>query len=126
MYAVFADIVLLVHLLFIVFVVAGAFLVLRWPRLAWVHLPAAIWGAVVEFTGWICPLTPLENRFRLLSGRSAYGGSFVDRYLLPLLYPPGLDMNMQFILGTIVLLVNAGVYLVLWRRIRKHRENPPR
>ncbi|HEY6839418.1 MAG TPA: DUF2784 domain-containing protein [Geobacteraceae bacterium] len=87
LYSILADLGVLHHGAFVLFVVGGGFLVIRWPRLAWIHIPAALWGATVEFTGWICPLTPLENHFRLLAGDEGYSGGFIAHYLVPLLYP---------------------------------------
>ena len=109
-YRLLADLVLLLHLTFVLFVVAGGLLVLRWPRMAWLHLPAAAWGAVVELTGWICPLTPLENELRVLAGVDTYGAGFIEHYILSLLYPAGLTRDVQVILGMIVIGVNAAVY----------------
>lgn len=115
-YRLLADFVLLIHLTFVLFVVAGGLLVLKWPRLAWLHLPAVAWGALVEFTGWICPLTPLENSLRALGGESAYGSDFIGRYLLPFLYPIGLTSDLQVVLGTGLLAANVALYSWLWRR----------
>lgn len=114
-----ADALVLLHLLFIAFVMAGGFLLPRWPRLAWVHLPAAAWGAFVEFSGVICPLTPLENHLRVLGGGSAYGGGFVERYLLPVLYPEHLTLAIQQVLGVIVVAVNLAAYAWAWRARRR-------
>jgi hypothetical protein len=114
-----ADALVVIHLLFIAFVVLGGFLVLRWPRLAWVHLPAAAWGVVVEWMGWICPLTPLENHFRQLAGSGAYGGDFVARYLVPLIYPAELTRADQMVLGGLVLAVNLLAYGLVWRKRRR-------
>jgi hypothetical protein len=112
-----ADLIVLLHFAFVVFVVAGGLLTLRWPRAAWLHLPAAAGGAGVEFFGWICPLTPLENALRQASGAGAYGGDFVARYLLPILYPAGLTADVQLLLGIGVVAVNAAIYgWVLFRR----------
>ena len=105
-----ADLVLLVHAAFVLFVVLGGFAVLRWPRLAWIHLPAAAWGAVIEFAGWICPLTPLENRLRGLAGDAGYQGGFVEHYLLASLYPATLDRSIQVGLGLAVIAVNLVAY----------------
>jgi hypothetical protein len=105
-----ADLVLLVHAAFVLFVVLGGFAVLRWPRLAWIHLPAAAWGAVIEFAGWICPLTPLENRLRGLAGDAGYPGGFVEHYLLAWLYPAALDRSIQVGLGLAVIAVNLVAY----------------
>ena len=112
-----ADLVLLLHLTFVLFVLAGGLLVLKRPRLAWVHLPAVAWGAVVEFTGWICPLTPLENELRTLAGGSTYDAGFIQHYILPLLYPADLTRGSQLILGMIVIGVNVALYGWLWRSL---------
>jgi uncharacterized protein DUF2784 len=106
-----------------VFVFAGGLLALRRPRLAWIHLPAATWGALVEMEGWICPLTPLENRFRELAGGVAYRGDFVERYLLRVIYPENLTPNIQLVLAASVVAVNAVLYTVLLRRHRKIRSD---
>ena len=116
LYRLAADTVVVVHALFVVFVVLGGLAVLRWPRLAWAHLPAAGWGALIEFAGWICPLTPLEKWLRVQGGLAAYEGGFIAHYLLPILYPPGLTRGTQVILGLIVLAINLAVYGVLLRR----------
>lgn len=119
-----ADLVVLVHLGFVLYVVLGGLLVLRWPRTAWAHLPAAAWGAGVELAGATCPLTPLENLLRARGGLAAYRGDFVDRYVLPVLYPEGLTRETQVVLGLVVIAVNAVVYTVWWRRRltrRRHR-----
>jgi hypothetical protein len=111
-----ADAVVVLHLAFVAFVLFGGLLVLRRPRLAWVHVPAAVWGAWVEFRGLVCPLTPLENWLRLKAGGSGYGGGFVEHYLLSALYPAGLTRGGQIVLGVLVLAVNAAVYAWAWRR----------
>jgi hypothetical protein len=111
-----ADTVVIVHLAFVVFVVCGGLLALRWPRAAWVHLPAAAWGAWIEFAGWICPLTPLENWLRGRAGGAVYASSFVEHYLSPVLYPSALSRDLQWLLGGVVLLVNAAVYAIVIRR----------
>jgi hypothetical protein len=111
-----ADATVFLHLAFVLFVLGGGLLVLRWPRVAWVHIPAAAWGAWVEFAGWICPLTPVENWLRHRGGQAAYAGSFVDQYLVPVLYPPALSREIQWVLGAFVVAINAGVYLFVLRR----------
>jgi hypothetical protein len=118
---VLADTVLVVHFAFVVFVVAGGLLVARWPRLAWAHVPAAVWGAVVEFSGSICPLTPLENRLRERAGLSRYSGGFLERYLEPLIYPAGLTASRQLVLGLFVVILNIAIYAVLIARLRRRR-----
>ncbi|CAJ94653.1 DUF2784 domain-containing protein [Cupriavidus necator] len=118
-----ADLVVIVHGLFILFVVAGGLLVLRWPRVAWLHLPAAVWGVLIEWSGWICPLTPLENMLRRAAGQAGYSGGFVERYLLPLIYPAGLTPAVQLWLGAVVLVVNVVVYALWWRRRRAARHH---
>lgn len=119
-----ADALVIVHLLFVAFVVAGGFLLMRWPKLAWLHLPAAAWGAYIEFTGGICPLTPLENRLRVLGGGSAYSGDFVERYLLPILYPADLTLPIQQVLGGAVVAVNLLAYALARRAWRRRKAAP--
>ena len=115
-----ADLVLLLHLAFVLFVVFGGLLVLRRRRIAWLHVPAFVWGAAIEFGGWICPLTPLENRLREMSGAGGYAGGyaggFVERYLVPVLYPGELTREVQIGLGLAVLLINLTIYGFLLRR----------
>lgn len=115
-YSFLADTVLVVHGLFILFVILGGFFVLRWPILSWIHVPCAIWGALIEFQGWICPLTPLENHLRGLAGEPGYRGGFIEHYLLPLIYPPGLTSGVQVLLGGVVVAINLVAYLLVWRR----------
>jgi len=122
MAVILADSLVILHLLFVAFVMAGGFLLVRWPKLVWVHLPAAAWGAIVEFTGWICPLTPLENRLRMLGGGSAYSGGFVERYLLPVLYPENLTLSIQQMLGGVVVGVNLVAYALAYRALRRRHE----
>jgi hypothetical protein len=119
LFRILADATVVLHLAFVLFVVAGGLLVLRWPRIAWVHLPAAAWGAWVEFAGWICPLTPMENWFRQRGGQTGYTVSFVDQYVLPVLYPATLSRETQWVLGGFVVAVNIGVYVLVLRRARR-------
>jgi hypothetical protein len=105
----------LFHFAFIVFVVFGAFLVLRWPRVMWLHAPAAIWGALIEFAGWYCPLTRWENDCLQAAGRQGYDGGFVAHYIFPLIYPDGLTRGIEIAIGVFVLVVNTGVYLRVFR-----------
>ncbi|MBN8771044.1 MAG: DUF2784 domain-containing protein [Thiobacillus sp.] len=105
-----ADVLVLAHLLFVAFVMAGGFLLARWPRLLALQLPAVAWGAYIELSGGICPLTPIENHLRTLGGGTPYGGDFVERYLLPVLYPEHLSVPLQQALGGLVVLVNLAAY----------------
>lgn len=121
-----ADALVAIHLGFILFVVLGGFLAWRWPRLVWLHIPAAVWGTLIEFAGWICPLTPLEQRWRVLAGQAGYDGGFVEHYVLPLIYPAGLTRGLQYALGAAVLLINVFAYTVyFWRRRKSHRGPDP-
>ena len=110
-----ADLVLCLHLSFVFFVIFGGLLVLKWRWIAWLHLPAAVWGAFVEFTGWTCPLTPLENWLREQDGEASYRSDFIVQYLLPVLYPEDLTRDLQLLLGTEMVVLNAAVYWWLWR-----------
>jgi len=118
-----ADAVLLAHLAFVAFAVLGGLLVARRPRIAWLHLPAAAWAAWIEFSGAICPLTPLENDLRRLAGASGYGGGFVEHYLIPIVYPAGLTPQAQRWLGAIVVAINLAIYarVVTRRTVRRAR-----
>ena len=119
-YRALADLVLVVHLAIVVFVVLGGLLVLRWPRAAWLHVPAAIWGVLIEYTGWICPLTPLENSFRARGGEAGYSGGFIEHYIQPLLYPAGLTRSTQVVLGSLALVLNLTAYAIVVSRMRRH------
>jgi hypothetical protein len=123
-YRLLADAVLVFHLLFVVFAVAGGLLALRWPRTAWLHLPVLAWAATVEFTGWICPLTPLENSLRRLGGEAGYAGGFIEHYAVALLYPAALTRDVQMLLGAGLVAFNVAVYALVLRRRRKAA--PPR
>lgn len=117
-YRVLADLVLVLHLGFVLFVVLGGLLVVRWPRLAWVHVPAAVWGVLIEYAGWICPLTPLENSFRIKGGEAGYSGGFIEHYVQSTLYPQGLTRSTQMVLGSLVLLLNLVVYALVLSKVR--------
>ncbi|HUK21456.1 MAG TPA: DUF2784 domain-containing protein [Gemmatimonadales bacterium] len=117
-YRLAANGVVLIHVLFVLFVVCGGFLTWRWPRLALIHIPAALWGVAIEFGGWICPLTPLENALRARAGLEGYPGGFIEHYVMPLLYPAGLERATQAWLGAFAFAVNAIAYGVLVRRRR--------
>jgi hypothetical protein len=120
-YRVLADLVLVVHLAFVLFVVLGGLLVLRWTRVAWLHVPAAVWGVLIEYSGWICPLTPLENSFRVRGGGAGYNGGFIEHYIQPVLYPAGLTRGTQIVLGSLALLVNLTAYGVVVARRGRFR-----
>ena len=114
-----ADLVLIVHLAFVVFVVLGGLLVLRWPWVAFLHIPAAIWGVLIEYTGGICPLTPLENSLRQSGGQAGYSGGFIQHYIQPVLYPAGLTRGTQLLLGSLALLVNLAAYGLVVARMKR-------
>ena len=113
-----ADFVLLLHVSFVLFVIAGGLLLLKWRGLVWIHLPAVVWGVLVELTGWICPLTPLENHLRGLAGESLAEDDFVGRHLPSLLYPAALTREIQLLLGILVLLVNLALYWQVFFRTK--------
>jgi len=119
-YRVLADITVIIHFLFILFVITGALLALRWKKIILLHIPAVIWGAVVEYTGWICPLTPWENRFRTLAGEAVYRGDFIGNYILPVIYPGDLTRDMQIVLGTTVIFINVLLYgTIIYRSVKR-------
>ncbi|NOR05364.1 MAG: DUF2784 family protein [Deltaproteobacteria bacterium] len=115
----FADLVVMVHVAFVLFSVLGGFLVLRWKLCAWIHIPAVMWAALIEFCGWVCPLTPLENWLREKGGGSSYGSGFIEHYIIPVLYPASLTQNMQIILGVFVLGINLVIYGWILHRTMK-------
>ena len=121
MYAALADLVLLAHAAFILFAAAGALLLPRFPRVAWLHLPAVVWGVGIEWSGGICPLTPLEVWLRRRAGTSGYGGDFIEHYVTAVIYPAGLTRGMQAALGAGLLLVNVLLY---WRAWSARRGSP--
>ena len=118
MFLVLAYAVVALHLAFVIFVVLGGVAVLRWRWVAWLHVPAAVWGVFIEYAGWICPLTPLEEHLRGRAGMDQYSGDFIAHYVFPLLYPTNLTRTVQIALGTVALLVNAAVY---WHVVQTHR-----
>ena len=119
-----ADAVLLLHLAFILFVAAGGLIVLRWPRVAWLHIPAVLWGALVELTGGRCPLTPLEVALRERAGEAGYTGGFIEHYVAGLIYPGGLTRLTQIALGVLALAINGLVYARLLARRRRAETRP--
>jgi len=120
-YLILADLVVILHFAFVIFVIFGGLLVLRRPRVAWLHVPAFLWGAALEFCGWICPLTPLENSLRQHGGDTGYQRGFIEHYLLRLLYPEGLTPARQLLLGMLVLAINAAIYgFAIQRKIKRN------
>jgi hypothetical protein len=115
-YAVLAGAVVLVHMLFVTFAVSGAVLALRWRWVPWIHLPAVLWAAFIEFSGGICPLTPIENELRAAAGLDYYSGDFIAEYLFPLLYPEGLTRQAQVVIGSLIIAINVATYGWLFRR----------
>ena len=115
LYNLAATAIALVHLAFIVFVLFGAFLLLKWPRLIWFHLPSAVWGVAIELFGWWCPLTKWENLFLERAGRAGYTGGFVAHYIMPILYPPGLTRQLEIAIGVTVLVVNLAIYVKVFK-----------
>ena len=118
-YRLLADLVFLAHLAFVVFVVLGGIAVWWRPKLAWLHVPAFAWGALIEFAGWICPLTPWEQSLRRLAGEKGYAGGVVEHYLFPVLYPDGLTRDVQIALGLLVLVINTVAYALILRRAKR-------
>lgn len=118
-YRLLADAVVLLHFAFLAFVVLGGLLVLRWRKVAWLHLPVVAWGAFVEMFLHYCPLTPLENWLREQAGHGSYGGGFIDHYIVPMIYPPGLTPRIQWLLGGLLLASYAIVYAIAWRRAKR-------
>lgn len=105
-----ADALVVLHLAFILFVILGGLLVFKWRKAILIHLPCVLWSVLLEFNGWICPLTPFEIHFREAAGEAGYTGGFIAHYLLPIIYPAGLTQNVQIILGILVILINLVIY----------------
>ena len=116
-----ADVIVAVHAAFVVYVTLGGVLVLWWPRMAWAHVPAVIWGIAIEFAGWTCPLTPIENQLRQRSGSAGYEGDFIEHYVLPVLYPANLTRSWQLLLGSLALIVNVAIYWRLLSSSKRHQ-----
>ncbi len=123
-YTLEADGIVVFHFIFILFVIMGGLLVLKWEKCIWIHLPAAFWGALIEFTGWICPLTPLENELRIKGGTLGYSGGFIEHYLLPVIYPEGLTHQIQIILGSSVVIFNLFVYWLAFKKYKRKKKRP--
>lgn len=123
MYGILAAFVVAAHLAFILFVMFGGLLALRWPRAPWLHLPAFVWGGWIELSGGVCPLTPLENELRRAAGAESYAVSFIEYYLLPVIYPGGLTRGVQLTLAAGLVALNVGIYG--WVIARRRRTEPP-
>jgi hypothetical protein len=119
-YSVAADALVIAHLAFIMFVMLGGLLLLKWPRLIYLHLSAVAWGTLVELRGWLCPLTPLEQHYRTLAGETGYSDSFVQHYLLPLIYPAGLTRDVQTLLAMCVITINLVIYAVIYVKYQRN------
>jgi hypothetical protein len=118
-YRILAELLMIVHMAFILFVVFGGFAVLKWHWMALVHVPIAAWGAIVELKSWVCPLTPWENKFRLLAGQEGYSEGFIEHYLMPVIYPPGLTKDIQTTMGLLVVAINLLIYgYLIYRLVR--------
>ena len=122
-YSFLADLLVVFHLVFILYVIAGALLIFKWAKTLWLHLPSCFWGMTVEFTGWTCPLTPWEIQLRRLAGEEGYSGSFIEHYLIPIIYPSGLNREIQMLLGSTVLIVNLSLYTLILIK-RRNRKTP--
>lgn len=120
-YSLLADLIVVLHFSFVLFVLFGGLLTAKWPHVMWIHGPALAWGSLVEFTGLVCPLTPLENRLRMMGGESGYHGDFLSRWLLPVLYPDFLTPGIQIALGCLLLALNVTIYAWIWRTRFSHR-----
>lgn len=122
LYRIIADSLILIHFAFILFVVLGGVMILKYRWLVFAHVPAVVWAVLLEFRGWYCPLTDWENHYRRLAGQAAYSGGFIEHYLIPLIYPAQLTETIQILLGILVILINALTYLYVIRSLRKRRE----
>lgn len=115
------DLIVLLHLGFILFALFGGFLLLKWRRLIWLHLPVVIWGSLVELVGWYCPLTPLEQSLRQAAGEGGYSGGFIEHYIVPLIYPVGLTRELQILFGCVVVFVNVVAYVLVLRQLNRKK-----
>ena len=115
----FADVIVLLHFIFVIFALAGGVLLIWWRKIIWLHLPAALWAALISFAGWICPLTYLENWFRHQGGKPGYSAGFIANYIYPLLYPVGLTHNQQIFSGIVVVVLNLAIYGYVFKSVKK-------
>lgn len=121
LYQALAEFVVIAHMAFVAFATLGGFLVIKWKTIVWIHIPAVLWAAFIEFYGWVCPLTPLENWLRLRAGEMGYQSDFIARYLLSVLYPSGLTREFQFVLAIFVIVVNVAIYGCVLKRARRYK-----
>lgn len=121
LYSTLAKLVLIIHGAFVAFVMSGGLLVLRKPRLAWLHVPALAWGATVITMGWVCPLTPLENHLRTMADQQGYDGGFIEYYLVSLIYPDGLTRLLQVLLAALLIIANTAIYIAVYQRLTRAR-----
>lgn len=119
LYQIAADFVVLLHFTFIVFVLAGGLLVFKWRWMIWLHIPAALWGSIIVIARWICPLTPIENRLRQAGGAETYSSSFIEQYLVPIIYPSGLNREVFIAMGIVVIVINVIVYTILFNKRKR-------
>jgi hypothetical protein len=119
-YSLLADLIILLHFMFILFVLCGGLLVLKWKWLIFIHIPAAIYGILIEIESWVCPLTPLEVHFKMKAGESIYQGGFIEHYLIPIIYPPGLNRTIQIILAAMVLILNIIIYTMVFYKYKSN------
>lgn len=117
-YHLLADLVVILHLIFIIFVIFGGLTVLLWQRIIWIHIPCVVWGILLEINSWICPLTYLENYFRKSAGKEDYSTGFIQQYLVPIVYPRGLEPDFQVILGLLLIIINIIIYLFIWYQLK--------
>lgn len=117
---IFADLLVIIHLSFICFVILGGMLLLKYRWVVFLHIPAVFWGAMIEFRGWLCPLTQWENQFRVSANQEGYRDGFIDHYLIPIIYPSGLTDDIQVVLGALVLIVNLLIYTYVAKRVLQH------
>ena len=111
-----ADLIVLIHFSFILFVIFGGFLALKWRKFIWLHVPAAVWGTLIEFFGWLCPLTTLENELRRNNDGEAFSTGFIEHYIIPLIYPEGLTRDIQIVLGFVVIVFNLFIYTLIFKK----------
>ncbi|NOQ78813.1 MAG: DUF2784 family protein [Gammaproteobacteria bacterium] len=124
LFALGADLLVIIHLLFIVFVVLGGFMLIKWHWLIFIHFPAVLWAVLLEFEGWICPLTPMEQALRRMAGQQGYSGGFIQHYIVPVIYPASLEENIQFILGVLLIVINVIIYLWVIRSLFREKMSP--